>query len=161
VFYTMSRDGLLPPLFSKLHERYRTPHLGTLAVGITIALAASFLPIGLLADLVSLGTALAFSIVAFSVMWLRGTRPDLPRPFRVPLGGFRLGPLWVGVVPLLAVLFCILMVAPLIADIFTKAVTGNPIPAILLFGYIAIGATVYATYGVRHSRLARELAEAG
>jgi APA family basic amino acid/polyamine antiporter len=153
VFYAMSRDGLLPAVFSRISPRWRTPRRGTLIVGSLVALAAALLPISILSDIVSLGTALAFSIVASSVMWLRSTQPDLPRPFRVPFGGIRIGGAWLGVVPVLAIVFCILMVLPLIIDIVGKAMHGNAIPAFLLGGYCALGALVYLGYGRRHSKL--------
>ena len=87
IFYAIARDGLLPRVFSVLHSKFRTPWAGTLILGVAIAVMASMLPIGILGDLVSLGTACAFGIVSLSVMYLRSARPDLVRPFRVPLGG--------------------------------------------------------------------------
>src|SRR5690606_26786795 len=88
VFYTMARDGLLPRAFAVVHDKFRTPWIGTILLGISIAIAAAFLPIGVLGDLVSLGTALAFSIVCLSVIVLRVRHPELERPFRVPGGVF-------------------------------------------------------------------------
>jgi len=155
VFHTMSRDGLLPPVFSTVHPRYQTPYAGTLVLGLIIALTAGLLPINILADLVSLGTAMAFGIVCLSVMWLRSAHPDLERPFRVPLGGIWVGRVWIGLVPVLGIAFCLVMVVPLIADIYGKARSGDPLPAILLSGYLAIGAAIYLFYGRRHSRLAQ------
>ena len=87
IFYAIARDGLLPRVFSLLHKKFRTPWAGTLILGVGIAVLASMLPIGILGDLVSLGTASAFGIVSLSVMYLRTARSDLVRPFRVPLGG--------------------------------------------------------------------------
>ena len=87
IFYAIARDGLLPRVFSLLHKKFRTPWAGTLILGVGIAVLASMLPIGILGDLVSLGTACAFGIVSLSVMYLRTARSDLVRPFRVPLGG--------------------------------------------------------------------------
>lgn len=87
IFYAIARDGLLPRVFSLLHKKFRTPWAGTLILGVGIAVLASMLPIGILGDLVSLGTASAFGIVSLSVMYLRTSRGDLVRPFRVPLGG--------------------------------------------------------------------------
>ncbi|MBL8267004.1 amino acid permease [Steroidobacter sp.] len=154
VFYAMSRDGLLPALFARVHAKRRTPHIGTLVLGVAIALAAALLPITILSDLVTLGTALAFGIVCISVIWLRNERPDLERGFRVPDVGFTVKGKWIGLVPALGILFCILMVAPLLLDIVEKAMRGDAIPAILLGGYCALGAAIYWLYGLRHSKLA-------
>lgn len=157
VFYAMSRDGLLPPLFSRVHERRRTPHVGTMMLGAAIALVAGLLPITILSDMVTLGTAMAFGIVCLSVMWLRNARPDLRRPFRVPLGGVRIRGVWIGVTPALGIAFCILMVVPLLLDIIVKAFSGDAIPAMLLGGYMVIGAAIYMLYGIRHSKAAAQL----
>ena len=84
VFFAMARDGLLPTVFSTLHRKFRTPWIGTMLLGVGIAIAAAFLPIDILGNLVSLGTAVAFAIVCISVLWLRKARPDLERPFKAP-----------------------------------------------------------------------------
>lgn len=153
IFYAMSRDGLLPRLFSALHPRFKTPWLGTLVIASGMALAAGTLPITLMGDLISLGTASSFAIVCLAVMWLRNTRPEMERPFRVPLGGVRIRGVWIGIVPTLGMVMCLVMVAPLALDIVAKAASGNLLPASLLLGYLAVGTIVYAVYGVRHSRL--------
>src|SRR3546814_1640127 len=87
VFCAMSRDGLMPAFFARLHPRYCTPWAGTIALAAGMGIAAAFLPITLLGDLVSLGTAVSFAIICFTVIWLRNTHPEMDRPFRVPLGG--------------------------------------------------------------------------
>lgn len=97
IFYIMSADGLLPPSFSKIHPRFKTPYINTIVIGAIVAIAAGMTPISLLGDLVSLGTLLAFIIVCFSVYYLRKKQPDLVRPFRTP---------WVPVVPFLGILTC-------------------------------------------------------
>ncbi|MEO8813537.1 MAG: amino acid permease [Caulobacteraceae bacterium] len=148
VFYAMARDGLLPRMFSTLHPRFRTPWIGTIILGILIAIASSLLPIEILGDLVSLGTACAFAIVCISVLWLRRTRPDLVRPFRAPGG-------WL--VPVLGIVGSMIMAGPLIIDLVIKAGHGDPIPAIILLSYIALGAIIYIGYGLSHSRLAKGL----
>lgn len=158
VFYAMARDGLLPPLFSMLHPRYRTPWLGTMMLALGMALAAALLPITLLGDLVSLGTATSFGIICFAVIWLRNVRPEMVRPFRVPLGGVRIRGVWLGIVPSCGILFCTIIAGPLAFDIFEKAARGNAIPAILLGSYVLTGAAIYIFYGHRHSRLGRGLA---
>jgi len=84
IFYTMAHDGLIPKVFSKVHRKYHTPYVGTVVVGSIACLLAGFLPIGLLGELVSMGTLLAFATVSAGVLILRYTRPELYRPFRVP-----------------------------------------------------------------------------
>jgi APA family basic amino acid/polyamine antiporter len=153
----MARDGLLPKVFATLHPKYRTPWIGTLLLGAAIAIAAGLLPISILGDLVSLGTAAAFAIVCLSVIYLRNTRPDLERPFAVPLGGIRIGGIWLGTVPVLGIFMCLVMAAPLVADIIVKSMSGDPIPAIILVSYAAIGALIYIFYGYKNSRLSKGL----
>jgi len=146
IFYAMARDGLLPNVFARLHPKFRTPWLGTIILGGLIATSAALLPITILGDLVSLGTACAFGIVCLSVMRLRQTRPDIHRPFRVPGGP---------VIPVLGIIGALFMAVPVLLDIFAKAREGDTIPAILLGTYGVIGALIYMFYGVKHSRLAR------
>lgn len=153
ICYAMSRDGLLPRLFSSVHTRWQTPHLGTIFVAVVAAVATALLPISILGDLVSLGTACAFAIVAVSVMWLRTTQPDLDRPFRVPLGGVTVAGVWIGIVPAAAFVFSLVMVAPVLADMALKAMAGDRLPATILGIYIVIGALLYRGYGWRNSRL--------
>lgn len=152
IAFAISRDGLLPPLFSRLHARWRTPSGGIIALGAIAAVGAAFLPLSLLGDLISLGVASAFSIVAISVMWLRTTRPDLPRPFTVPFGGRRIGGVWIGIVPLAAIVFCWAMILPVAIDIVSKAFRGEFLPAVILGVYAALGVAVYVVYGLRRSR---------
>ncbi|HMI55595.1 MAG TPA: amino acid permease, partial [Gemmatimonadaceae bacterium] len=82
IFYSMSRDGLLPPLFSRLHRRFRTPHVTTAITGFVVAIASGLFPIGVLGQLVSMGTLLAFAIVCAGVLILRRTEPNMLRPFK-------------------------------------------------------------------------------
>lgn len=147
VGYAMSTDGLLPTLFSRLHGKTKAPAMGTLTFALVSAIAAALLPIGLLADLVSLGTALVFSVVAISVIWLRNTHPDLPRPFRVPFGGFRMGGVWFGYIPLLALVACLAMSAPVALDMIGQFARGDCAPATIMGGYLFAGAVIYAVYG--------------
>lgn len=153
VWFAMSDDGLLPRFISTIHPQFRTPHLGTMVVGGIAAVGAAFLPIAILGDLVSLGTGVVFLTVAISTMWLRTTRPDLPRPFRVPFGGVWFRGVWIGVVPVLSILLTIVMVGPVLGDVVYKAAHGDWIPAIILVCYIVAGAAFYALYGMRKSRL--------
>ena len=135
IFYTMSRDGLLPKLFGRVHPKYHTPHVGTVLVGIVAAGLAGFLPLNLLGEMVSMGTLLAFATVCAGVLILRHTRPDLPRPFRVPA----------------AILICPLGVVAclyLFAQPFMEHWH-------LLLGWIALGLLIYVGYGYRNSKLRR------
>src|SRR2546423_14308995 len=127
IFYSMSRDGLLPPLFARLHPRFRTPHVTTTITGVVVAIASGLFPIGVLGQLVSMGTLLAFAIVCTGVLILRKTAPDTPRPFRTP------GMPWV---PVVGTLICLYLMS------------GLPLPTwIRLFVWLAIGLTIYFSYG--------------
>jgi APA family basic amino acid/polyamine antiporter len=147
ICHAIARDGLLPPALARLHPRYRTPVAATISVATISAAAAAVLPISLLADLVSLGTLCVFMTVAIAVIVLRNSHPDLPRPFRVPFGGVRLRGRWIGTVPVLALLSCVLMGAPVLTDIALKAASGEWIPAAILGSYITAGAALYLFYG--------------
>lgn len=153
VWFAMSDDGLLPRFICAVHPRYKTPYLGTITVAAIAAVGAAFLPIAILGDLVSLGTGVVFLTVAMSTMWLRSTQPDLPRPFRVPFGGRQFGKFWIGVVPVLSILLTLTMMAPVLGDMIYKAQHGDRIPAVILGCYIVAGAILYASYGLRNSRL--------
>ena len=133
IFYSMSRDGLMPKMFGKVHPKYHTPYVGTIIVGVIAAVLAGLLPVGFLGDIVSMGTLLAFATVSAGVLILRFTRPDLPRPFRVPL----------------AILICPLGVASCLY-LFWQPFKEH---WHLLVAWIVIGAVIYALYGYRHSKL--------
>ncbi|WP_339929049.1 amino acid permease [uncultured Brevundimonas sp.] len=156
IFYTMARDGLLPRVFAVIHPKFRTPWLGTILLGVLIAITAAFLPISLLGQLVSFGTAVAFSIVCLSVIYLRVKHPELARPFRVPGGIFTasLGIAacmylaWKNFQPMLEQAF------PTQAQLAAGAIA-DPLTLQLLGGYAAIGAVIYAIYGFWHSKLAK------
>jgi APA family basic amino acid/polyamine antiporter len=153
VWFAMSDDGLLPRFICAIHPRFRTPHLGTMVVAGIAATGAAILPIAILGDLVSLGTGVVFLTVAVSTMWLRSTQPDLPRPFRVPFGGFWIGGAWIGFVPVMSIVLTLVMVGPVLGDIAYKAAHDDWIPATILICYIVVGAFFYALYGLRRSRL--------
>jgi basic amino acid/polyamine antiporter, APA family len=133
IFYAMSRDGLIPPIFGRVHPKFRTPHVGTVIVGILAAVLAGLLPIGVLGDLVSMGTLLAFATVCLGVLVLRYTRPDLHRAFRVPVP-------WVVCTAGAATCFWL----------FLWAFKDN---WHWMTGWILIGLVIYFSYGMRHSRL--------
>ena len=142
IFYTMARDGLLPPVFGKLHPRFRTPYIGTILTGIICALVAGALPISLLGELVSIGTLLAFVIVCGGVWYLRVKEPNRERPFKTPM---------VPLVPILGILVCFAMMAFLPLDTWLRLII-----------WMAIGIVLYFSYGRHHSVLARaELAGGG
>jgi basic amino acid/polyamine antiporter, APA family len=111
IFYAMSRDGLLPPVFGKVHPRFQTPYLATIITGMVAMVIAGLFPIGLLGELVSIGTLLAFVIVSAGVLVLRYRSPNLHRPFRTPL---------VPLVPILAILICGYMMYGLPADTWIR-----------------------------------------
>jgi APA family basic amino acid/polyamine antiporter len=149
VCFAMAEDGLLPRAFARLHANWRTPATGILLVCSISAVLAALFPLSFLGDLVSVGTALAFIIVCLSLMWLRTTRPDLPRPFRVPFGGFHVGKVWIGYVPVAAIIMCLVMIAPVAFDVVAQARRGELLPAIVLGGYAVLGAAIYIFYGMR------------
>jgi APA family basic amino acid/polyamine antiporter len=133
VFFSMSEDGLLPGLFSHLQPSLRTPLNSHLVVGAAVAVAAALVPIGVLGEMVSIGTLLAFILVCGAVVYLRRSDRNTRRPFRAP---------GVPVVPALGILFCLLLMAGL--PLFTW---------LRLFLWMAIGAAVYFFYGRHHSVL--------
>ncbi|WP_203414791.1 APC family permease [Entomobacter blattae] len=155
IFYAMSYDGLLPAAFSKLHPRFATPWTGTLVIGVVVALATAFLPLDIISDLVSLGTATAFGVVCFTVIWQRNVHPELERPFKVPLGAIRIKNIWLGITPCLGIFFCLVMAGPLLIDMVLAFFRGNPVPLLLLLAYLLIGILAYICYGRKHSRLSK------
>ncbi|MCL1515037.1 APC family permease [Parasaccharibacter sp. TMW2.1890] len=160
ILLTTGRDGLIPSVFSRIHKRYRTPARGTFIMGTIIALMTATLPIDIISDLVSLGTALAFAMVCFTVIWQRNYAADTRRPFSVPLGGIRIRGFWIGLTPVLGIIFCLIMILPLIFNMIHALLGGNPVPVILLVTYFLIGALTYRFYGYHNSRMANPSASA-
>ena len=135
IFMSMARDGLLPPWAARLHPKYKTPHLTTIITGVFVAVSAAFAPIGWVLELTNIGTLFAFVLVALGIVVLRRREPNRPRPFRTP---------WVPVLPIVSALFCLYLMLNL------------PLLTWLRFGlWMAIGASIYFLYSVRHSRVRR------
>jgi APA family basic amino acid/polyamine antiporter len=126
IFYSMSRDGFLPPVFRNVHPRFKTPYLSTMLTGIIVAVGAGATPIAVLSQLTSMGTLLAFVIVSLSVIVLRRTEPTLPRPFRTP---------WVPWVPLLAAVICFAQMAALPWPTWERLIIWLVIGGIIYLGY--------------------------
>ena len=138
IFYAMSKDGLLPPRFSKIHSRFKTPYFSTIITGSVAAFFAGILPINILGELVSIGTLLAFAIVCIGVIFLRVKRPDLKRPFRTPL---------VPLVPVLGAGICLIQMYALPFDTWLRLII-----------WMALGLLIYFTYGIRKSQLRNSVA---
>ncbi len=135
VFFSMSKDGLLPKVFSAVHARFRTPWISSLTVGFFVAVLAASLPINVLDEMVSIGTLLAFVIVCAGVWVLRRRNPDLPRPFKAP---------WVPVTPILGIVISFAMMASLAGLTWVR-----------LAVWLVLGMLIYFFYGRYHSRVQR------
>jgi APA family basic amino acid/polyamine antiporter len=138
ILLAMARDGLLPQgFFGAVHERFKTPWKSTILTGAFVSLATAFLPLRILADLVSIGTLLAFVIVCAAVLIMRRTHPDAERPFRAPL---------VPLVPILGIGTCLLLMFSLPAENWLR-----------LGIWLLLGFAIYFGYGRRHSVMTRNL----
>lgn len=133
VFYSMSRDGLLPKLFSELHPKFRTPYKSNLLFMVFVALFAALTPIQIVGEMTSIGTLFAFVLVSAGILVMRKTHPDLPRPFRTPL---------VPLVPLMGIGFNLLLMFGLGWENWLR-----------LFVWMAIGFVIYFAYSRTHSKL--------
>src|SRR5262249_54287366 len=134
--YAMANDGLLPEWARAIHPRFRTPHITTIVTGIAVSLAAGFTSIGVLGQLVSIGTMMAFVIVSIAIVFLRRTRPDLHRPFRVPFAP----------------------AFPMASAVVSLGLMGTLPWATWerLIAWMAIGIIFYFVYGARHSRIRQQ-----
>ena len=137
VFYSMSRDGLLPGIFSDIHPRFRTPWRSNLLFMVFVSVFSAFAPLSMVGHMTSIGTLLAFVIVCAGILVMRRTQPDVPRPFRTPL---------VPLVPILGILTCFAMMASLGVDNWLRLVI-----------WLGIGLAIYFGYSRSHSHLGRDL----
>ncbi|MCJ2007635.1 amino acid permease [Methylobacterium sp. E-041] len=135
IFYTMANDGLLPRLFAHVHPTYQTPYRSQILIGAAVAIVAALVPIGILGEMVSIGTLAAFILVCGSVIYLRRSDKEMYRPFRVP---------GVPTVPILGILSCLFLMAGLPLDTWLRLVV-----------WMAIGFAIYFFYSRKHSVLRR------
>ena len=133
IYYSISKDGLLPKVFSKVDDKHGVPHNATIFASIVTALIAGLFPLHVLSELVSIGTLMAFTIVCISIVILRKTQPDLKRPFKTPLVPF---------IPLAGAAICIVQMLSLPWSTWER-----------LIGWTVIGFVIYFTYGIKHSKL--------
>ncbi|MBX0290159.1 amino acid permease [Hymenobacter sp. HSC-4F20] len=136
VFFSMAKDGLLPPVFARIHGRFHTPLQSNLLLGVFIALFAGFVPISVVGEMTSIGTLLAFVMVCIGVLIMRKKEPNAPRGFRTPL---------VPLVPILGILTCLVMMVSLPWETWLR-----------LAVWLAIGLAIYYGYGRKHSKLGQE-----
>jgi APA family basic amino acid/polyamine antiporter len=134
IWFAMSRDGLLPKVFSALHPRFKTPHWSTWIAGAAVGLPAGLVDIGQAADLSNIGTLFAFVLVSLGVIFLRKKQPDRPRAFRVP---------FVPLFPIISVVLCVALMSGLLVITWMR-----------FFGWMAIGLVIYIFYSRHHSEFA-------
>ena len=137
MFYSISRDGLLPKVFSELHPKFKTPYKSNILLCAFIALFAAFVPITVVGEMTSIGTLLAFLMVCVGILILRKTDPDAERPFKVPL---------VPLIPILGILTCLGMMVFMPWETWLR-----------LFVWLALGMAIYYSYGKKNSVLRKAL----
>jgi APA family basic amino acid/polyamine antiporter len=135
IFYTMARDGLIPPVFSTVHRKFKTPWINTLIVGVLACGFAGFMGLDALANVTNVGTLAAFSIVCITVVYLRYVRPDMARQFKTPLFPWT---------PLLGAGMSLFLLMSLMSDEATRR---------FFVPYLVIGVVLYFVYGMWHSKL--------
>jgi APA family basic amino acid/polyamine antiporter len=139
IFYTMAHDGLIPPVFARVHPKFKTPWVNTVIVGVIAAAFAGFMGLDELASLTNVGTLLAFTIVCVTVVYLRYARPEVPREFKTPL---------FPITPVLGAVMCLFLLMSLIA----RPTTRN-----FFIVYLVGGVLLYFLYGLWNSKLGRGL----
>ncbi len=139
IFYTMSRDGLVPPALAAVHPRFKTPWINTIIVGVIVCCATGFLSLDVLGDVTNVGSLTAFALVCITVIYLRVSNPGLDRPFKTPL---------FPVTPVMGALMC----GVLLMSLMAVEVTRN-----FFLIYLGLGIVVYFAYGMRNSRLSKGL----
>jgi APA family basic amino acid/polyamine antiporter len=137
IFMSMARDGLLPKFAAKVHPKYRTPHITTIITGVAVGIPAMFVDINDAVEFTNIGTLFAFVLVSAGVIFLRRTDPDRPRPFRCPA---------VPLVPILSIVSCIALMIPLPRITWMR-----------FFVWLVIGLVIYFAYGMRRSRLGKNV----
>jgi len=133
IFYSMANDGLLPAFAKKIHPKFRTPHITSMITGVIVSIAAGFTPIGILGEMVSIGTLMAFVIVSVGIIFLRRQRPELERPFKVPFVPF---------IPAMSALVSLGLMAGLPGATWLRLVI-----------WMVLGVILYFSYGYSHSEL--------
>jgi len=134
VVFAMGRDHLLPPQIAKVHPKFRTPYVITMIIAVITMVVAGFTPVGVLEEMVNIGTLSAFVVVSLGVIVLRRTRPDLPRAFKVP---------WVPVLPIISAAICVYLMINLSVETWLRFLI-----------WLVVGLVIYFTYSMRRSRLA-------
>lgn len=137
IFYTMARDGLIPPVFANVHPKFKTPWINTLIVGVIACGFAGFMGLDELANLTNVGTLFAFAIVCFTVVYLRYARPEVARPFKTP---------WFPLTPVLGAVMCLFLLMSLMAHESTRN---------FFLLYLAGGIVLYFLYGMWNSKLGK------
>jgi basic amino acid/polyamine antiporter, APA family len=135
IFYSMAKDGLLPSIFHKTHPKYKTPYVSSILTGGLAMIIAGVTPIGILGELVSVGTLLAFCLVCAGVLVLRKTNPETHRPFKTP---------WVPFVPIMGIIVCFGQMLFLPLDTWLR-----------LFIWLGLGLVIYFFYGRKNSLLSK------
>ena len=138
IFFSMARDGLLPPVFASVHPRFKTPHVTTIMTGLFVGGIAAFANIESMLNLTNIGTLFAFVLVCIGIPILRMKDPDRARPFRVPFGAWLL--------PILGAVSCIFLMTYLTSDTWWRFI-----------GWLVLGIAVYLAYGYTRSAIGQEV----